>query len=110
MFSSLMPWFFHTLLLYQINNICAVILHIFIGIDTKEVEKLKKNFSYSSCNKMTTVKLCSKGPGRKGNPPIREIISGSKNHFPFWAADPKGTMSYRTEGRTSVRPSERAKK
>ena len=28
----------------------------------------------------------------------------------FWAADPKGTMSYRTEGGISVRPSERASK
>ena len=27
--------------------------------------------------------------------------------FSFWPADPKGTMSYRTEGGISVRPSER---
>ena len=26
---------------------------------------------------------------------------------PFWAADPKGTMFYRTEGGISVRPNER---
>ena len=28
-----------------------------------------------------TVELRSKGPGRKGNPPIRERISGPINHF-----------------------------
>ena len=28
--------------------------------------------------------------------------------LPFWAADPKGTISYRTEGGISVHPSERA--
>ena len=32
--------------------------------------------------------------------------SGKKISF-FWAADPKGTMSYRTEGEISVRPDKR---
>ena len=31
-----------------------------------------------------TVELRSKGPGRKGNPPIREKISGPMNHFPIY--------------------------
>ena len=32
-------------------------------------------------NFLFTVELHSKGPGRKGNPPIRERISGPGNHF-----------------------------
>ena len=31
-----------------------------------------------------TVELRSKGPGRKGNPPLRERISGPINHFPIY--------------------------
>ena len=31
--------------------------------------------------KFDTVEFRSKGPGRKGNPPIREIISGPFSHF-----------------------------
>jgi len=31
-----------------------------------------------------TVELRSKGPGSKGNPPIREMISGPIYHFPFY--------------------------
>ena len=32
----------------------------------------------------TTVELCSKGPGRKGIPPIREIILGPVGFFPIY--------------------------
>ena len=33
----------------------------------------------------TTVELCSKGPGRKGIPPIREIISDPIGYFPIYS-------------------------
>ena len=32
---------------------------------------------------LTTVELRSKGPGRKGNPPLREMISGLIGHSPI---------------------------
>ena len=36
---------------------------------------------------------------------ISSITSLLSKTYPFWAADPKGTMSYRTEGGIYVRPS-----
>ncbi len=36
-----------------------------------------------------TVELRSKGPGRKGNPPIRERISSPIHLFPFFIYDAK---------------------
>ena len=33
---------------------------------------------------VVTVELRSKGPGRKGNPPIREIILGPIGYFPIY--------------------------
>ena len=34
--------------------------------------------------KPSTVELRSKGPGKKGNPPIRENISSPIKHFPIY--------------------------
>ncbi len=33
---------------------------------------------------LVTVELCSKGPGRKGNPPIREMLLGPISYFPIY--------------------------
>ena len=42
------------------------------------------NINANSIHKQYTVELRSKGPGRKGNPPIREMISGPISYVPIY--------------------------
>ena len=53
--------------------------HCLHGIDT-----FYNPEGFGSAHFHDTVELRSKGPGRKGNPPIREKISSPIKHFPIY--------------------------
>ena len=94
------------------NNLMRALIKIrfFTCIDFKPVRQSVSLFSrtsqYKKEKKKEKKEKKKKKKKKKKKNKLQRVICNQKH--PFWAAEPKGTMSYRTEGGISVRPNKRA--